>query len=115
MRKAILTGLVVVMACVVGCSMKSVYVVTVGPEKSFQPKNAAEMIKDLESTLPKVDRTIALGEKGDKRMAWLVCGSAADRSAVEIAIEGNSRWKVLQVEEVLERKLKEYLADQAKK
>ena len=109
MRRAMVIGLSAVLVNALGCAAKNVYVMKVGPRKAAQFSNQRQ--KDLLDSLPAVHKA-GRGTLVSAKGAWIISYDEADKADVERALRASPRWQLLDVRQIPQRELGEFLESQ---
>lgn len=111
MRRVMVIGLAAMLVSVLGCAAGKVYVVKVGPRKAAQFTDEAQRQKDLLGSLPAVHKA-GRGTLVSAKGAWVISYDEADKADVERTLGASPRWQVLDVRQIPQRELGEFLESQ---
>lgn len=83
---------------VVGCDSNKPYVFTVEPAAGFTPADGAELLKQVESALPKAKFERQIVTRPNRKVVWIVTNYPEGRDRIEKALRADPKLRISRIE-----------------
>lgn len=112
MNRLILAVALLAIGLVAGCNERQAYVFTVDPAPGFAPADGAEMLKEVETALPKAKFERQIISRPNRKVLWIVTEYPEGRDRIERALKAAPKLHISSITQVNVDDVKDYIKDQ---
>lgn len=98
MNRLIAAIALLVSMAAVGCDSNKPYVFTVEPGSGFTPADGAELLKQVESALPRAKFERRIVTRPNRKVVWIVTDYAEARDRIEKALRADPKLRISRIE-----------------
>jgi hypothetical protein len=104
---------VIAAACLfgAGCDGPKAYVFTVDPAPGFAPADGADLLKEVETALPRAKFERQIITRPNRKVLWIVTEVPEARERIEAALKAAPKLKISRIDQIDADAVKDYVKD----